>query len=819
MSGSAGAPGRERIALEVMTGDQKGRALLVQGSTATVGRSEKNDLTLEEETVSRIHLKVTARNGGWYVQDLWSSNGTMVNGEPLDPGVDYPVAEGDHITAGRTTFRLKRPEDYTPEEERANGQEEAAASSLDLLKAASEDRPMTYVKNMELLQVMSEALMGSLSLPEVFRRLAEYLLEIFKRIDRAAILRLDQETGEIEEVIVKTRQEYPDSPGSYSRTIVNRVLREGEPVMIPKFDEQEKIDLSDSQRIIRSVLCVPLISRGKVRGVIYLDSLFDSHGFRKGDLHLLSALASPAAVAIENATLVSELEDMVESRTRALRKVEEELRESEIRFKAIFSSMKSGAMVLEKSDGDFKVLDLNHSALKIEGLEREEITGRTLKEALPHVEESGLRDVLMRVWAGGRPEHLELSHPAGQGVTAYRDYYVYRLPSHEVVALYEDVTEKKMADKEQRELQMQLFTSQKMESMGLIAGGVAHNFRNILQAIYGNIEYLELLREGDPEIEEIAEKIYDSVKKGADLSDDLLQFARQDKGGESFEEVDLTDVIEKTYNMISRVLDRKIELELELEKDLFVRGNPSLLSQVFMNLFTNARDALPAGGTIRIEARREGNEVAASISDTGIGMDKDTQEKVFDPFFTLKDVGRGTGLGLSTSSGIIQQHRGRIAVSSILGEGSTFEIRLPALRSIKKHPSARISKARTSGREEKVLVVDDDHLVLDSLASLINHLGYKAIKVSRSKEAPSSFDHHRPDLVLIDRNMPEMDGISCIKEIVRIDPGARIVIVSGYHEVGPDGIDQEVRDMIRGYITKPVELSELADTISRALHS
>ncbi|MFP3928985.1 MAG: FHA domain-containing protein, partial [Desulfobacteraceae bacterium] len=408
MSPAADAPRKPGIAFELMTGDRKGRAFQVQGPTATVGSSEKNDLCFQEEAVSRIHAKVTARNGAWYVQDLWSGSGTLLNGEPLEPGVDYPVGEGDHITVGGNTFRLKRPKDCPPEEDTAGGEEDAGTTSLDLLKAASEDRPMTYVKNMELLQVMSEALMGSLSLPEVFHRLVDYLLEIFKRIDRAAILRMDQETGKPEEVIIKSRRDIA-AQGGYSRSVVERVLREVKPVMKAGLDGMEKDGILEEESPVRSVLCVPLISRGKVRGVIYLDSLSDSYGFRKGDLHLLSALASPAALAIENASLISELEGMVESRTTALKQAEEELRESEIRFRAIFNNMKLGAMVLEKGEDDFTVLDINRAALRIEGLEREGVKNKPLIEGLPHLNQSDLGEALLRVWASGRPEHLEMT--------------------------------------------------------------------------------------------------------------------------------------------------------------------------------------------------------------------------------------------------------------------------------------------------------------------------------------------------------------------------------------------------------------------------
>jgi signal transduction histidine kinase len=161
----------------------------------------------------------------------------------------------------------------------------------------------------------------------------------------------------------------------------------------------------------------------------------------------------------------------------------------------------------------------------------------------------------------------------------------------------------------------------------------------------------------------LAKGVHNSVERGVDLINDLLHFSKR---GEELEiaEIDLADAIMKTYDIVYRVFDRKIEIEVNLEPDLFVKGNHSLLSQVFMNCFTNARDAMPDGGKLLIEAKKIEDRVVATVSDTGHGMDKETLRKIFDPFFTLKEVGMGTGLGLSTARGIVEQHNGSIHVSS-----------------------------------------------------------------------------------------------------------------------------------------------------------
>jgi CheY-like chemotaxis protein len=280
--------------------------------------------------------------------------------------------------------------------------------------------------------------------------------------------------------------------------------------------------------------------------------------------------------------------------------------------------------------------------------------------------------------------------------------------------------------------------------------------------------------------------------------------------------VDLADVIKQTYEIIARVLNRNIEIVLSLDKDLFVKGNKSLLSQVFMNLYSNANDAMPNGGKLTVEAKRKGNKVTAVVSDTGIGMDEKTVEKIFDPFFTLKEVGKGTGLGLSTVHGIVQEHKGEISVSSKPGKGANFRISFPY-----EEPgtSEKVEPAREiiPGRGEKVLIVDDEKLALDALTAICKKLGYEAIPVEKPLEALQNYSEWGPDVVLMDRGMPKMDGVTCARKIVEKDPDARIIMVSGYEESGPNGIDESTKRLIKGYITKPCGIGELSQAISRAL--
>jgi PAS domain S-box-containing protein len=804
--------------LHIVHGPDKGKAFDLKDDITYIGRSSENDIQIKDNSVSRKHLKIIRKDNKFFVEDLKSTNNTFVDGEFVVPGKEIEIKAGLPIAIGKALVSIG---ESLPEETLSIQSSDEFANEFVKtgMYTAYKDRPMTTSKNLELIYKVANVLMQSLNITELFEKLMDYLFDFLKRIDRGAILLIDEKTGKLTQIITRSKYDTGGTLVNYSRTIVNKVITEAKPLTMPEMKPEEMDDFSDSMGVIRSVMCVPLISKSKVRGVIYVDSVDMPHGFRKEDVSLLTALSSSAAMAIENALLYSNLEKLVEERTATLKETEKKLRESEERFKAIFDNMSSGVIVYKVvNDGeDFIILDLNRADQNIEKIDKKGVLGKSVLEILPHVKDTGLIEVFKRVWETGKPEHCSVTMYKDRKISGWREYYVYRLPSGEIVSIFDDITGRKTAEEEQKALQKQLFVSQKMESIGEFAGGTAHNFRNILQAISGNTEYIEMMYGERPEVSELTSSIYDSVEKGVDLINNLLHFSK--RGGEvQLKDLDLTDVIMKTYEIIGKVFNKNIEIKLNLDKKLFVKGNHSLLSQVFMNLFTNARDAMPEGGTLLIEAKKRADKVIAVVSDTGHGMDKETVEKIFDPFFTLKEVGKGTGLGLSTSHGIIQQHKGTVSVTSGLGKGTTFEISLPfgKAEEIQEPESERDI---ILGKGQKVLIVDDELPTLDALTHLTNRLGYKAIPVDRAVEALNNYRKWEPDIVLMDRNMPEMDGISCIKEIMGMDPKARVVIISGYEETGANGIDDNIRNLIKGYLVKPCGAEELSLMLSRVLET
>jgi len=329
------------VKLYIMNGPDKGQSFDLEGDIIHIGRSPDNDIQIKDKSVSRNHVKIIRRGDRYFVEDLKSKNGTFIDGNQISPGDKFEVKEGLPVAIGSIVISLS--EGYSGDEvtvpdsvdlsEELGEDELAILESTDLSKELSEtdlatldssaiseelgettaafaqDRPMTPQKNMELIYKASSLLMQSLSMDnninEIFEKIMNYILDLLKRVDRGVFILVDSDTGEISGLIPILKKSTGDTLKVYSRTIVDRVLNEGKAVTMLDTHTEDKADLSESMRLmkIRSVMCVPLVSKSKIRGVIYVDSVSRPHGFRREDLSLLTALSIPAALAIENAAL------------------------------------------------------------------------------------------------------------------------------------------------------------------------------------------------------------------------------------------------------------------------------------------------------------------------------------------------------------------------------------------------------------------------------------------------------------------------------------------------------------------------------------
>jgi PAS domain S-box-containing protein len=704
------------------------------------------------------------------------------------------------------------------------------------------DRSITDRERLETIYEVSTFLMQSLDINEISEKIMDSLFHCLKRIDSGSIL-LVEDKQELKEVIARGRHNKKRIKMDYSRTIVNRVLREGKAIMMSDTSRENDEDLSESISIkrIKSIMCVPLISKSKIRGAIYVHSVNVPTGFEKDDLYFLTGLSSPAAVAIENALLYSkrrkaekalrkardELEERVKDRTIELSKAnaflereisvrkqaEEALEQTNKFLRNILNSSFSISIV--STDLDHNILFWNKGAENIFGYKAEEMVGRKGIDVLYPDNETRrkvgeIRSLILK-------EKKAISREIKEVTKSGKELWVNLNLSPRfdeqgnvigILGIGEDISERKL-------LEAQLQHAQKMEAIGTLTSGVAHNFRNILAGISMESQLMQMKHKDLPRLREIMERINDGVEKGARLVEGLMQFSHK-QTKKDFQNINLSRVIQGIYQIISKSFDKKIVISVDVPESLPIMGDHASLSQVFLNLSNNARDAMPDGGELRIKAGKEKGMALITVSDTGCGMDEKIREKCFDPFFTTKEVNKGTGLGLSTTYGIVKDHDGEIHIDSEPGRGTTFTLYLPLAFPDKKAEREGTLEIKM-GEGKKILAVDDQPGMLKPMEEILEEFGYRVAAVTSGKEAIEKYRSWQPDIVLLDRNMPEMDGITCAEKILEQDPEAKIVMLSGYEEHGPDGIHDKTRSSIKGYLIKPVDMRKLSLLLSRLL--
>jgi len=485
------------------------------------------------------------------------------------------------------------------------------------------------------------------------------------------------------------------------------------------------------------------------------------------------------------------------------RQLTKELLSRNRHLETILESMAEG--ILEVFDGS--VVYANSAAISMFGLPAEKL----LTASPPELFERGVGRKVAELLEDGSGQPLEVGEGNPVELSG-RQITIKKLPvrndAKTVMLMFTDVTERKR-------LEMQLQHVQKMEAIGTIAAGVAHNFRNTLTEVLVNSQLIQMNYKDESGLHEVADRINSSVKRGARLVDGLLQFSRKQISKE-FSTIDLAAVIRETCEIVKKSFDQRIELSLDLARNLPIVGDFSGLSQVMMNLCTNARDAMPEGGVLSVVARRQGPQAVILVADTGHGMDRETREKCFDPFFTTKPIGQGTGLGLSTTYGIIKSHDGMISVDSRPGKGTRFKLQFPLARNGSLDDPDEGPRI-VFGKGQCILVVDDEPEILRAMRGLLESLRYTPVFAGSGKEAVAAYRQWNPALVLLDINMPGMDGLECARRILELDPKANIAILSGYEPSQPKMPDFLQQDVLRGYLTKPVDITELSAFLVKAL--
>jgi len=529
--------------------------------------------------------------------------------------------------------------------------------------------------------------------------------------------------------------------------------------------------------------------------------------------------------------------ELRESRGRAARRqVEVALKESEGRFGKLADSGIIGIVI---ADVRGKILEANDTYLKMIGYSRQEVLEGVVswdEMTAPEFRHLGRRAAEQVQTLGVAPPwETETIRKDGSRIPVLVGVAMLEYPR--AIAFIADLSERNAAKAGQvhaelalRQSEEQLRQAQKMEAVGRLAGGVAHDFNNMLSVIMGYGEMvLADLNVADPLRADI-EEIQKAARRAAGLTRQLLMFSRQQVVEPKV--LDLEEVITGIGQMLQRILGEDVELAIVMPKTLGrIKADPSHIEQVILNLVVNARDAMPTGGKLTIEVAdvtldrdyalshlpaKDGPHVMIAVSDTGIGMDRETRARIFEPFFTTKEVGKGTGLGLSTVFGIVQQSGGNIWVYSEPGRGTTFKIYLPRVDAPLDNLTPQAAPATLRGTET-ILLVEDEEQVRGIVQHILRRQGYNVIAAQNAGEALLLCEEHPDviDLMLTDVVMPQMSGPMLAKRLAATRPQMKVLCMSGYTD--DSVVRHGVIESSAAFLQKPITPASLSRKVREVL--
>lgn len=516
------------------------------------------------------------------------------------------------------------------------------------------------------------------------------------------------------------------------------------------------------------------------------------------------------------------------------KQAEEALQKSEETFRNIVQASPMGIHIYQLQKNDRLVfVGTNPAADKLLGVDNTRFIGMSLEEAFPPLLRTEAPYRYRRAAQHGESWYTEqIDYDHGK-IAGTFEVHAFQMSLGKVAVLFNDISERKLAEKERERLQMELTQAQKMEAVGQLAGGVAHDFNNMLGVIIGYAELILMQAEPSQQFHAELVEIQKAARRSADLTRQLLTFARKQTVAPKV--LDLNQTVEGMLNMLRRFIGENINLIWMPGTCLWpIKIDPSQIDQILANLCVNARDAIAGVGTITVATENtrfsdedcathawsiHGEYVRIAVSDTGKGMDEETLAHIFEPFFTTKGVGEGTGLGLATVYGAVKQNHGYIDTVSELGKGTTFTIYIPRYMD-KVLPSARTaSRESISSGTETILLVEDEPMILSMTTNMLVRQGYHVLTTSSPQEAIRLAKEHAGsiDLLITDVIMPEMNGRDLAKQLFAISPNIKCLFMSGYtaNVVEPHGVLGEGVH----FIQKPFNMEDLATAIREAIES
>lgn len=518
-----------------------------------------------------------------------------------------------------------------------------------------------------------------------------------------------------------------------------------------------------------------------------------------------------------------------------LKMAQEKEKRSESLYRQLFDHSTSGVAVYEaiEKGRDFIFKDFNKAGEEIESVKKDTLLGRKVTEIFPGVEEFGLLDVFRSVWLTGEPAFHPVSWYEDGMLQGWRENRVYKLPTGNIVAVYDDVTKQKQLEAEKKSVETRLHRAQKMEAIGLLAGGVAHDLNNILTGITGYPELLLLTLPEESDLRQPIMAIKESGERAAAVVADLLTVARG---------VASTRVVVSLNSLLDEYLGspewRQLHAEnqhIRCEKTVAdnlpdISCSPVHIKKCIMNLVTNGVEAIEGSGAVTLSteclcpdlqwakenALEHREYVVLGVSDTGTGISKRDIEHIFEPFYSKKVMGRsGTGLGLAVVWNTVEDHGGKIFVESS-EEGTQFQLYFPAISKKSREQAAAQTKEKIKGNNEHILVVDDEALLRDIASKMLQAAGYRVDTVSSGELAIQYLEENSVDLIVLDMLMePGMNGYQTYKEILKLNPEQKAVIASGFSESGD--VKAALAIGAAGFIKKPYSMDVLARTVSEAL--
>ncbi len=512
---------------------------------------------------------------------------------------------------------------------------------------------------------------------------------------------------------------------------------------------------------------------------------------------------------------------------RQLQVAEEKLRRTEHRYRTLIESIPDIIYTLEL-DGSLSYISPRWK--KILGHDESEVLGRFFIEFAPPED----HPFLVRVFKDVRNhkknvENVHWHYLKKDGTSRFFLGSAAPLYDEEgrvtgMIGMARDVTDHKRVEE-------QLLQSQKMESIGNLAGGIAHGFNNLLGGILGYATFVKRKLSTRDKIYQSVEAIERSAQRAAELTKQLLGFAR--RGKYQVRPIDCNALIQEIVLILQRTIDPRIAIEVDPDPRLaLIEGDETQVQQALMNICLNARDAMPKGGTLKIASRnqrmipdqasrqrgmKEGSYIRLTLADTGTGMSPEVRNRIFEPFFTTKAKGQGTGLGLSMVYGIIQNHGGTIEVQSHTGTGSTFTVFLPAVAPVALNGEEVPPVPDTHQGKETILLVDDEEIIRDLGVDLLEDRGYRVFSTSEGREAVRIYRKRAReiDLVILDVMMPGIGGKETYRQLRAINPQVKVLLSSGYSTEGEVG--EILKQGVSGFVQKPYREEELAAKVREVL--